>query len=485
MDTLKQRLLLWITLLAALLRLPTLAIESLWYDEAFTAWLSSLPLTNLISAAQGDVHPPTWYLIEWMMVHALGQNEIALRLISALAGIALVPAVWRLARDLGLDRAAQGAAALVTAVAPFAVYYSQEARAYSLLYLLLTLAAIALLEQRWPWFVLASVGALYLHNLAVLGVAALVWVGCYRFWRSYDLFFKFSMALVLIWATWLPWLVYGLIPQSQAVVSSFWVRPPTWGSPIFVLVSLFWSEKALLFGAVTVPLLAFVLGPSILGSSLSSFYGPKVEAFAILIIPLGLGCIISCLIQPILLPRIVGFAAVGLYLILGQNIAGSLASSGPKMALLAGAVLIAFYATYWGTDRIGRYPWDFGLPPNVVKAFDGIFHANLATYIVYHYYLPNEQVVWRQANDLSQSLTDPTKAAMQMSQADFEDVACRHPRWWLAYYENPTTGPAERAEIERLVKKYRGEQVTTMLKNQLVNARLYLLENVCQTAGVK
>lgn len=478
MDTLKQRPLLWITALAGLLRLPTLAIESLWYDEAFTAWLSSLPLDAIFEASQGDVHPPTWYLIEWMMVHALGPSEIALRLVSALAGIALVPAVWRLARNLGFDRAAQGAAALVTAVAPFAVYYSQEARAYSLLYLLLTLAAVALLEQRWPWFVLASIGALYLHNLAVLGLLAVIWLGCYRFWRNIDGFFRFCLSLAVIWLAWLPWLVFGLIPQSQAVANGFWVRPPTWGTPVFVLISLFWSEKALLFGAVTAPLLALAM----FNVQRSTF---NVEAAAILIIPLGLGCIISLLVQPILLTRVVGFSAVGLYLLLGSIFAGSRPSSGTKLAWGFAAVLLAFYATYWGTDRIGRYPWDFGLPPNVVKASDGIFHANLATYIVYHYYLLNQQVVWRQANDLSQSLTDPTKAAMQMNQADFEDVACRHSRWWLAYYENPTTGPAERAEIARLVKKYDGQQVTTMLKNQLVNARLYLLDNVCQTAGVK
>lgn len=480
METLKQRPLLLITALAALLRLPTLAVESLWYDEAFTAWLSSLPLNNLIAASQGDVHPPTWYLIEWMMVHALGHNEFALRLISALAGIALVPAVWRLARNLGFDRAAQGAAALVTAVAPFAVYYSQEARAYALLYLLLTLAAVAMLERRWPWFILAAVGTLYLHNLAVLGLWALVWVGLYRFWRVPWLY----VSIAAIGLAWLPWIIWGLIPQSQAVSSGFWVRPPTYGSPIFVLTALFWSEKALLFGAVTVPLLAIaLLGPVLCGQP--GCHGLRVEALAFLIIPLGLGVIISLVVTPILLPRIVGFSAIGLYLILGQGWAAGRQIGGPKLALCFGAVLVTFYITYWGTDRIGRYPWDFGLPPNVVKADDGIYHANLATYIVYRYYLPNEQVVWRQANDLSQSLTDPTKTAMQMHQANFEDVACRHRRWWLAFYENPTTGPAEQAEIARLVETYQGRQVTTILKNQLVNARLYLLQNVCQTAEAK
>lgn len=466
MDTLTQRPLMWITLLAALLRLPTLAIESLWYDETFTAWLANLPLDNLIKAAQGDVHPPTWYLIEWAMVHALGSEDFVLRLVSALAGVALVPAVWRLAKNLGQSPTGP---ALITAVAPFAVYYSQEARMYSLLMLVLTLALIALLEQRWPWFVACSIFALYLHNLAVLSMAAICWVGIYRFWRNGWLWAAFSA----IYLAWLPWLLFGLLPQASAVSSAFWVRPPTPGTPVFVLVSLFWSEKALLLAWVTVPLLALGLYRAAPGC-------PK-ELLALLLIPLALAVIVSAY-TPILVPRIVAFAAIPLYLILGLG----WTPARPWPALAAApmiATLIAFYGLYWSTDRIGRYPWDFGLPPNVVKATDGIFHANLATYIVYHYYLSNEQFVWRQANDLSQSLTDQTKAAMEMQQAQFDDVACRHNRWLLTFYENPTTGPAERVEIARLVKKYHGQQAAHILKNDLVNARIYVLDNVCQQSA--
>lgn len=471
MDTLKRHPLLWITALAALLRLPTLAVESLWYDETFTAWLASLPLNNLIAAAQGDVHPPTWYLLEWLVVHALGPNEFALRLISALAGIALVPAVWRLAETTGLDRAAQGAAALVTAVAPFTVYYSQEARAYSLLYLLTTLATIALLERRWAWLAVTVTAALYLHNLACLYIAALAWLGLYHHRGTKGLYLAFTA----IGLAWLPWVIWGLIPQANAVHSGFWVRPPTYGTPVFVLTGLIFSEKALLLAYVTVPLLALALGPFLFGDKSGS--GPKIDLLALVLIPLGLAVIFSMLSTPILVTRIVGSSAVALYLLIAP-----LLPRAPAPLLGAAAlVLITFYATYWGTDRIGRFPWDFGLPPNVViDPVDGIFHANLATYIVYRYYLPDvEQAVWRQANDLSQSLTDQTKIAMQMEQARFEDVACNHQRWWVTFYENPTTGPAERAEIARIVTQYHGRQMATILKNELVNARIYLLQNVC------
>lgn len=473
MDTLTRRPLLWITVLAALLRLPTLAVESLWYDETFTAWLANLPLQNLVNAARGDVHPPTWYLIEWGIVTALGSHAFSLRLISALAGIALIPAVWRLSGILAPSR--RVSAALITAIAPFAVYYSQEARAYSLLMLVLTVALIALLEQKWLWFVACAVFALYLHNLAALSLAAVAWVGLYRFWRKPALYAAFAA----IGLAWLPWLIFGFLPQAQAVQTAFWVRPPSLGSPVFILTALFWSEKAILLVFVTVPLLVLGLYQAAAGGVES----PK-ELTALLLIPIALGVILSVLIAPVLVPRIVAFSAIPLYLLLGPP--PGPARRWPAVAAAPIAVLIAFYGLYWYTDRIGRYPWDFGLPPNVVKASDGVYHANLATYIVYHYYMSNEQFVWRQANDLSQSLTDQTKAAMQMRQAQFDDVACRHDRWLVTFYENPTTNDAERAEIARIVQKYQGVEAAAILKNDLANARLYVLDNVChQQAGLK
>ena len=59
-----------------------------------------------------------------------GTSEVALRLPSALFGIALVPVAFAIGRRLGGQRAAVALAALV-AVNPLLVYYSQEARGYA------------------------------------------------------------------------------------------------------------------------------------------------------------------------------------------------------------------------------------------------------------------------------------------------------------------------------------------------------------------
>lgn len=481
--------LLLITGLAALLRLPTLAVESLWYDETFTAWLAGLPIDRLFAATLGDVHPPTWYLLEWMVYQSLGNTPFALRLISALAGIALVPAVWRLASAFHFSPEAQQSAALLTAVAPFAVYYSQEARAYSLIYLLTTVATIAVLERRWGLLVISATAALYLHNLTVFYIAALAWLALLHHQRpDWRMLLSFATVGIL----WLPWIVWGLSGQIGDVTNGFWVRPPTAGTPVYILTAWLFSSKANLLFMVTTPLLAIAL--------FRSFSGPgRLELAGLLLIPMGLAIIASAIVAPILVERVIGSSAVALYLFIAPALVPGrwprLAWSWPTVqhyALPAAffLVLAGFYAAYWGTDRIGRYPWYYGLEEfqaTANPATDGLFHANLATHITLAYYLPEyNQVVWKQANDLSQSLTEETKVAMGMCQVRFEDIACRHRRWWIFFYENPTTSDFERAEIARIVKQYHGRQVSTILENILVNARLYLVEPVCtQTASVQ
>jgi hypothetical protein len=463
--TLRGRPLLAITLLAAALRLPTLALESLWYDETFTAWLAGLPLANLWAATMGDVHPPTWYLIEWAVVHALGNGEFALRLVSGLAGVGLVPAVWRLATILDLP---QEAAALVTALAPFAVYYSQEARPYSLLMLSTTLATIGLLERRWWVLVLGSVVALYLHNLAVLYICGLLWLGLYRWrleWRMWGSF-------LLIGMIWLPWVIVGLLEQAADVQNSFWVRPPDLATPAFILVSLFFAQAG--FIAIN----AGVLSGLVL---LLADWRRQIELTGLVVVTLSLAVILSVLVAPVLIVRVMAPLAPVLYALVAPVL-----SRHRLIAALGLATAVTWLGAYWLSPNVGRPPHD--LENFHMETGDGIYHGNLASYITMRYYWPDvRQVVWRQGNDLSQSLTDQTKAAMLMEQADFEAVKCQRPRWWIVTASNPTTAPAERAYISNLLAAYDGEQQVVIKQSDLVDARLWLVDTraVCMQAEAR
>src|SRR5678809_1398424 len=115
----------WLGLIAAILRFISLGSEGLWYDEGFTAWLVKLRPGDMWRAIQGDVHPPLWYLIEYLNVRTFGSSPFALRLPSAILGVLIVLMIWRLAGLIGFERKTALLAGLLAAVLPGAVYYSQ------------------------------------------------------------------------------------------------------------------------------------------------------------------------------------------------------------------------------------------------------------------------------------------------------------------------------------------------------------------------
>jgi 4-amino-4-deoxy-L-arabinose transferase-like glycosyltransferase len=166
-------------LLAAALRLPTLSEQSFWYDEAFTAvHVFHRSLSSTLSAmVHSENSPPLWYLIGWVDVRLFGDGEFALRLPSALAGIATVPVAWAVGLELSSRRAALIAAALV-AVSPVFVWYSQEARVYSLFVFTSALATLCFLRAlavpsraRMSVFAASAVLALVTHYFSVFLLA--------------------------------------------------------------------------------------------------------------------------------------------------------------------------------------------------------------------------------------------------------------------------------------------------------------------------
>jgi mannosyltransferase len=171
--------------LAAALRLSTLTEQSFWYDESFTA--VHVLHTGLGATLKALVHsentPPLWYLLAWVDVRLFGDGALALRLPSALAGIATVPVVWAIGNALSGRRAASIGAAIV-AVNPLFVWYSQEARAYGLFVFFAALAMLCFVRllrepstTRAAWFALSGALALLTHYFAVfLLIPMVLWL---------------------------------------------------------------------------------------------------------------------------------------------------------------------------------------------------------------------------------------------------------------------------------------------------------------------
>jgi mannosyltransferase len=185
---LNRHALLAITVAGAILRFATLD-QSFWLDEQATLDVlnghgSGDGLIAMLESVEiGESNPPLYYLLLWFWERLLGSGEIAIRSLSALAGIAAIPAVYAAAKALGSRRAGLIAAGLAAA-SPLLLWYSQEARNYELLVLLGALSFLCFARalhdggNRWLWgWALASALALCTHYFAfTLIVPEAIWL---------------------------------------------------------------------------------------------------------------------------------------------------------------------------------------------------------------------------------------------------------------------------------------------------------------------
>ena len=131
-----------ILLAGAALRLYRLGADSLWYDETVSTFLAGSRVAELLRHTAGDIHPPGYYILlrGWLVlmgyptghadVRGIGL-EFSAAFFSLFFGILLIALVYALARRVA-NRQVGLIAALLVALSPYNVWYSQEVRMYTL-----------------------------------------------------------------------------------------------------------------------------------------------------------------------------------------------------------------------------------------------------------------------------------------------------------------------------------------------------------------
>jgi mannosyltransferase len=160
-----------IVVAAAALRFIHIGQESLWLDEGVSVGIARLPwgdFFKLLWRREGNMALYYLLLRGWML---FGLSEAWVRALSAVFSIATVPFLYLIGREVR-SRSAGLVAALLFALSPFAVEYAKEARSYSLVCLLVTVATWYLLRHSWKWWAITMALAVYAHLFAVLVLGA-------------------------------------------------------------------------------------------------------------------------------------------------------------------------------------------------------------------------------------------------------------------------------------------------------------------------
>jgi len=170
-----------------------LTVSDLWLDEALTVNVARLPLGELQEALKRDGAPPLYYLLlhGWMLV--FGTGDVAVRALSGVLGVAMLPLAYLAGLRLGGDdpdrrRWVAWSAVLVVVSSPYAIRYSTEARMYMVAMVLVLIGYLALanaLERpRLGWLALIAVvtaALLYTQYWAFFLVGVL---GAIQLWRA-------------------------------------------------------------------------------------------------------------------------------------------------------------------------------------------------------------------------------------------------------------------------------------------------------------
>jgi len=236
-------LLLGVTFLAFALRLYHLGFQSLWRDEVDAILFAQRDLPAILATfVQPGQNGPLYFLSLHFWLAAAGNSEFALRFFSLFFGLLTVPLLYALGRRL-LGTTAGLVAALLLAVSPYHVWYSQEGKMYALVAFLAVLSlylfARALEENHWAWWLsyLAVTGlALYVHFFTpLLVLVALAWFLLSGRWRRLTLG-RLALALAGLVLVALP-IVRWLLPTLMT--------PATTGYPFYGLgdmaAALFWA----------------------------------------------------------------------------------------------------------------------------------------------------------------------------------------------------------------------------------------------------
>jgi mannosyltransferase len=170
--------LLGVLVLGAGLRFGTLDSQSFYNDELVTVWLLRKSFGDMLATIpDSESTPPLYYALAWIWTQLWGTGEVGLRSLSALCGFLTVPVAYVAGSQL-VSRKVGLIAALVVAINPLLVWFSQEARAYPLAILLCALSFwlfVRFLDDRGSgtlagWAVVSAL-ALATHYFSALVVA--------------------------------------------------------------------------------------------------------------------------------------------------------------------------------------------------------------------------------------------------------------------------------------------------------------------------
>lgn len=359
----------------AAISLWTISKSSVWFDEAFGAYLINFNFLDVAKYTAADVHPPLyyWLLKSWSML--FGTTELALRSMSVFfAGISIVFGYLLTHRLFG--KKAASLSLLFMVISPMLVRYSQEMRMYAVVAAIALAATYVLTyavrtKKLLPWVIygiLVSLG-MWTHYFS-----AIIWLSHWA-WRAYSvrmslgskargfakLFFsrQWILAHVVAVGLYLPWLPFFVHQVTDVQVNGFWIPPVTPTTiPNFLTNIIYYQDQENVTSWNAAVFMLIFVGMTLLAVGVYRKLGAKQKQSYMLIIALAFAPIVLLFILSMpplrssFVDRYLVPSSVGISLFFGVTLALSgkmlkLKQQVLAIVVVAGALVIGIANVYY------------------------------------------------------------------------------------------------------------------------------------------
>lgn len=219
----------------------TITKSSIWFDEAFGAYLTRFNFFDIAKYTATDVHPPLYYWLLKLWGMCFGNTELALRSMSVLFGGITIVFGYLLTNKLFNKNVAK-VSLIFMVISPMFIRYSQEMRMYTLVAAIAMIATYVLViamesKKKLHWTIygiLIALGMWTHYFTAIIWLAHWIWrADVIRRVAAKGKFIKefFSkqwlrahIIAVSIFAFWLPFFAMQLFTVQA---SGFWIPAVT------------------------------------------------------------------------------------------------------------------------------------------------------------------------------------------------------------------------------------------------------------------
>jgi uncharacterized membrane protein len=214
-----------VLILGFVLRIHKLTDSYIWRDEAYSWSTIHYGFNEIFNITKWDTHPPAYSYLLFLWTRVFGETPFGLRTFSLLFGMLAIFLMYKLAFKQTKSYWIASITALLVAVNPELVIYSQEARSYSE-FLAITVGLFYILSdklnsKRIVLGSLLALIALYTHSLFLL-VIPLIFIWHWFFYGKNNL----KSVLTLFGLTILGYLPYLTIlkQQTKDKGADFWLK---------------------------------------------------------------------------------------------------------------------------------------------------------------------------------------------------------------------------------------------------------------------